>query len=191
MLSRFFVSAWWLLVCVFCAVLFAAAAADDSVGTRVAVSRSKQVFTVEAASRVVAGRDEAWSVLTNYGGYVDFVPGMTLSRQVSDRPLLIEQHGEFGVLFFTKKVNATLKVTETPPSKIFFRSLDGNLRTLETTVDILVDGDQVVIKYDAVIEPDFWVPPLIGKPIVRVAIRKKLDAVANEIGWQAEFGAHQ
>ncbi len=155
------------------------------------VSRSEDVFTIEAVSRVSAGRDQAWAVLTDYSGYVHFVPGMTLSRRVSDQPLLVEQHGEFGVLFFRKRVYATLEVTETFPSSIYFRSLEGNLRTLETRVDIAGDSDQVVVTYQSIIEPDFWVPPVIGTAIVRAAIRRKLDAVANEISWRAEFGINR
>jgi len=166
-----------------------ALAGDDGARTTVSVSRSGPVFKVEALSRVNADLATTWAVLTDYDGYKDFVPGMTVSRRVSDHPLLIEQRGEFGLLFFTKRVDALLEVVESPPSRLSFRSLRGNLRRLETFIDIRRDGGQVLVDYRSVIEPDFWVPPLIGTPIVRAAIRRKLDAVAVEIERRARSAA--
>ncbi len=174
-----------LLCCLGCAWPVAIAAGDGQAGTTVAVSRNGTVFNVESVSRVGTGRETAWAVLTDYGGYVNFVPGMTLSRRVSDQPLQIEQRGEFGLLFFRKQVHAILEVVENPQSNIHFRALEGNLRILETFVDIREEGDQVVITYRSVIEPDFWVPPVIGTSIVRAAIRRKLGAVADEIEQRA------
>ena len=187
MLFRPVAAVWGIFGCLLCVLSIVIAAADESPDTVVTVLRSDQVFRIESVSRIVAGRDVAWTVLTDYDGYIHFVPGMTESRQVSDQPLRIEQRGEFGVLFFKKAVHATLEVVENPRSDIHFRSLEGNLRTLETDVNIRDDGDQVVVTYRSVIEPDFWVPPLIGTPIVRVAIRKKLAAVAEEIERRANF----
>jgi hypothetical protein len=168
-----------------------ATAGAEAAHTTVAVSRDGQLFTIESVSRIVAGRDIAWAVLTDYDGYVDFVPGMTLSRRVGDQPLRIEQRGEFGVLFFRKAVYATLEVAESPPLGIRFRSVSGNLRTLETAVTLHIEGDQVVVTYHSVIEPDFWVPPLIGTPLVRAAIGRRLGAVADEIERRANFGMNQ
>ena len=189
MLSRPVAAVWGFCLFLVYVGVSAFADADEPFETTVEVSRSEEIFIIEAVSRIAAGRDEAWAVLTDYTGYVHFVPGMTVSRRVSDEPLRIEQHGEFGIMFFSKQVHATLEVTETPPSRIYFHSLEGNLRTLETQVDIDVDGDYVVLTYRSIIEPDFWVPPLIGTPIVRSFIRKRLEAVAEEVIWRAEFGA--
>lgn len=180
-----------LCCCLVFAGLIAFADSDDLTGTTVEVSRSGKIFIIEAASRIDAGRDDAWAVLTDYGGYVHFVPGMTVSRRLSDEPLRIEQHGKFGVMFFKKDVYAMLEVTETPPGKIYFHSLEGNLRTLETQVDIDLDGDHVVVTYRSIIEPDFWVPPLIGTALIRTAIRRRLEAVADEVIWRADFGVER
>jgi len=191
MLSRTVTAVWGIFVCVFCVLPCVVLAADASLGTVVTVLRSDQVFRIDSVSRIVAGRDVAWAVLTDYDGYIHFVPGMTVSRRVGDQPLRIEQRGEFGVLFFRKPVHATLEVVESPPSDIYFQSVEGNLRTLETEVNIRSDGDQVIVTYRSVIEPDFWVPPLIGTAIVRAAIRRKLGAVAEEIERRANFRAGQ
>ncbi len=180
-----------LCCCLVFADLIASADDDDLTETTVEVTRSGKIFIIEAVSRIDAGRDEAWAVLTDYAGYVHFVPGMTVSRRLSDEPLRIEQHGKFGVMFFNKDVYAMLEVTETPSARIYFHSLEGNLRTLETQVDIDVDGDRVVVTYRSIIEPDFWVPPLIGTALIRTAIRRRLEAVADEVIWRADFGVER
>jgi ribosome-associated toxin RatA of RatAB toxin-antitoxin module len=162
-------------------IAFSGAADGPPWETTVAVVRNGDVFEIEAHSRVTADRDAAWAVLTDYDGYAEFVPGMTSSRHLSEQPLRIAQEGVFGVLFLRKRIYSTLVVQEDPPSAIRFRSVEGNLRRLETEVRLTQDGDKIVMSYVSTIEPDFWVPPLIGTSIVRRGIRAKLNAVAEEI----------
>jgi hypothetical protein len=185
MLARSGVAAWGAFGVLSCLAPGMPAAAGNAPTTTVAIERNGEVFEIEATSRVRAGVDVAWAVLTDYEGYVNFVPGMTHSLRLGERPLLIEQRGEFGVLFFRKQVYATLEVEQDEPAEIRFRALAGNMGRLDTRIRLRVDGDHVVLAYQSVIEPDFWVPPVIGTPIVRAAIHRKLDAVAGEIERRA------
>lgn len=185
MLPRSGVAAWGALGVLSCLTPGMPAFPQDTAATTVAVERNGEVFEIEALSRVRAGIEVAWAVLTDYEGYVYFVPGMTQSRRLGAQPLRIDQRGEFGVLFFRKQVYSTLEVEENAPAEIRFRALAGNLRRITTRVRLQVEGDHVVVAYHSVIEPDFWVPPVIGTPLVRAAIRRKLDAVAGEIERRA------
>lgn len=153
--------------------------------TTVTVVRDGGVFEIKAQSHIVADREIAWAVLTDYDRYADFVPGMRSSQRVGEQPLRIEQHGEFGILFLIKHIYSTLDVHEDPPSTIRFHAIEGNLRRLETQVDIAQDGDTIVLIYRSTIEPDFWVPPLIGSSILRAGIRRKLISVSAEIERRA------
>jgi carbon monoxide dehydrogenase subunit G len=157
--------------------------------TLVNVVRNGDVFEIEAQSRVAADRATAWTVLTDYDGYAEFVPGMISSLRVSAHPLRIEQAGEFGILFLVKHVYSTLDVQEEPPSAIRFHAIGGNLRRLETDVNIVQDGDTTVLMYRSTIEPDFWIPPLIGTSILRAAISRKLISVSEEIERRAALEA--
>jgi carbon monoxide dehydrogenase subunit G len=167
--------------------LVAAVDAADELPHQITVTvvRDGGVFEIDAQSRIVADREVAWAVLTDYEGYAEFVPGMISSRRLSEQPLRIEQHGEFGILFLIKHVYSTLDVNEDPPSAVRFHAIGGNLRRLETQVSIFQDGDTIVLTYRSTIEPDFWVPPLIGTSIVRAGIRRKLISVSNEIERRA------
>jgi len=153
--------------------------------TTVSVSKSGETYAVNAQSTLAADRDTIWRVLTDYEGYPAFVPNLSLSRLVNLEPRQVEQRGEFGVLFFRKEVHATLEIEEWPRSRILFRSVEGNLRALETELTIEGDGAQMTISYQSKIVPDFWLPPLIGGAIVRAAIREMLQAVAEEIEGRA------
>jgi carbon monoxide dehydrogenase subunit G len=153
--------------------------------TEVAVSRSDRKFVVHARTDVNADRETVWRVLTDYENYPAFVPGLRLSRIVHLQPRRVEQIGEFGVFFFRKDVRSMLEIQEWPSTRILFRSLGGDLKKLETEVTISGTGSQQTIRYSSEIEPDFWVPPLIGTSIVRISIRGKLQAVSEEIERRA------
>lgn len=153
--------------------------------TVVSVVKNGEVYSVTAHSTLAADRETIWRVLTDYEGYPAFVPNLSLSRLVNLEPRQVEQKGEFGVFFFTREVHATLEIEELPPSRILFRSIEGNLKSLETELTIAGKGASMTISYESRIVPDFWIPPLIGGPIVRAAIRGKLQAVAEEIERRA------
>jgi ribosome-associated toxin RatA of RatAB toxin-antitoxin module len=167
-----------------CAVLslpFAARGAQ----TVVSVSKNGETYFVVAHSSLAADRDTVWRVLTDYEAYPAFVPNLSLSRLVNLDPRQVEQKGEFGILFFRRQVHATLEIEEWPRSRILFRSVEGNLRSLETKLTIESEGAHMTISYESKIVPDFWLPPLIGGAILRAAIREKLQAVAEEIEGRA------
>ena len=172
-----------------CAVLVFLFSCAFGAETNVSVAKRGDVFIVDANSTVASNRATAWRVLTDYEGYPSFVPNLSLSRLVSLDPRRVEQRGEFGILFFTKEIFATFDIQEWPRSKIRFRALEGNVKMLETEVTMEGEDRNLTIRYRSVIEPDFWVPPLIGAPILRSSIRGKLQAVAEEIERRAAVAA--
>jgi ribosome-associated toxin RatA of RatAB toxin-antitoxin module len=167
-----------------CAALGAPLAAPAA-HTAVSVSKDGEIYSVTAQSTLAADRDTAWRVLTDYEGYPAFVPDLSLSRLVNLDPRQVEQRGGFGILFFRKEISATLEIEELPRSRILFRSIDGDLKRLETELTIEGEGTRMTISYESKIVPDFWLPPLIGGAIMRAAIREKLQAVAEEIEGRA------
>jgi carbon monoxide dehydrogenase subunit G len=157
----------------------------EAADTDVSVSRDGSAYLVEASSVVRADRAVVWAVLTDYEGYVGFVPGLQRSHRASVDPLRIEQAGEFGILFFRRTLAATLEVEEQPMSRIVLRGVGGDWRKLETAVALEGEGTRQVVRYRSSIEPAFWIPPVIGTSIIRIAIRGKLQAVAKEIERRA------
>lgn len=161
--------------------IVSAAGAD----TEVSVLRTDDAFEVSARSEVAAAPALAWAVLTDYENFANFVPNLSLSRIVERQPLRIEQRGQFGILFFRREIRVTLEVDEHPHTRILFHAVSGDLRLLDTEVDVESADTGAVIRYRSRIIPDFWVPPLIGAPLVRSSMRRKLQAVAVEIERRA------
>lgn len=161
------------------------APAGAAAETVVTVAKSGSAFSIDAASAVTAPPTIAWKVLTDYESYPEFVPNLSYSRQIGDRPVRVEQRGEFRVLFFRKEVHVLLKVEESPPLRIVFRALGGNLKTLFTEISLEPNDSGTLVRYKSTIEPDFWVPPLITSAILRASVRNKLEAVADEIARRA------
>ncbi|HZP93130.1 MAG TPA: SRPBCC family protein [Burkholderiales bacterium] len=166
---------------VYCLLAWPAGGAE----TQVSVSKEATVFSVEAVSRVSASQRVAWETLTDYARYPRFVPNLGLSRLASRNPLRVQQKGDFGILFFRKEIYATFDVAERPPSSIRFHAVEGNLKSLDTEVSLEERAGATSIRYHSTIEPDFWVPPLISSTIIRISIREKLQAVAEEIERRA------
>lgn len=157
----------------------------EAASTDVSVSRDGSAYLIEASSEVQAERAVVWAVLTDYEGYARFVPGLRRSSKSGTDPLRIEQSGEFGILFFRRTLSATLEIEEHPMSRVLLRGVGGDLRKLETVVAIDGEGSRHVVRYSSAIEPSFWVPPVIGASIIRMAIRGKLQAVAEEMERRA------
>jgi hypothetical protein len=153
----------------------------EAARTEVAVSRTGDIYSVEASSEVEADRDTVWQVLTDYEGYPRFVPGLRRSSVTGTNPLRVEQLGDFGILFFKRGIAVTLLVEEQAVSRIVFRAVSGDLKQLKTTVTIEGEGLRQRLQYQSFIEPAFWMPPLIGTSLIRIAIGGKLEAVAEEM----------
>ena len=170
-----------------CALLANQPAAEEVVSptTIVTVARDGDVYLVDSISRIAATQEVAWQVLTDYERYADYVPGVTLSRRLGGNPLRVEQQGLFRVLFLRKFVHMTLEVEEHYPDAIRFRAVEGNLRSLNTEIEVFPGGKEIVLSYRSRIEPGFWIPGFIGSSLLRAAIQPKLAAVAEEIARRA------
>lgn len=141
-------------------------------------------FAVRAETLVDATPAVAWQVLTDYNRLADFVPDMRASRVISapGAPLLVEQQGCAGFLMFGFGIDVVLEIEETPPSTLAFRAIRGNMRIMrgEWSVDGSAAGVTRLV-YKAVLEPAFWVPPLIGPAILRRDISSRIAGVVREM----------
>ena len=141
-------------------------------------------ITVTASAEMLVDPHTAWAVITDYDHLADFIPYMLSSRVVqrdADR-IVIEQTGVFSFLFFRQPVQAQLAVVESPPRRVMARAVGGNLREMEGryTLEKLPDGT-VRLTYSGRLVPDFAVPPLIGRVVVRTVLANQFSAMVKEI----------
>jgi ribosome-associated toxin RatA of RatAB toxin-antitoxin module len=143
-----------------------------------------EYISVAASAELRVDPRTVWSVITDYDHLAEFIPYMHSSRVVqrdADR-LLIEQTGEFSFLFFTQPVQARLAVVESPQRRVMARAVEGNLREMEGryTLESLPAGT-VRLSYSGRLAPDFAVPPVIGKMVVRNVLANQFSAMVKEI----------
>jgi carbon monoxide dehydrogenase subunit G len=125
----------------------------------------------------------AWSVLTDYDHFPQFIPDMSASRVVSRKgdTALVEQKGEFGFLFFRESVELKLEIVETPRRTIVARAVGGSFREMSGRYDLDQAGGRVRISYAGRFVPDFPLPPFLGIVAIRHTAATQLAAMVDEI----------
>jgi carbon monoxide dehydrogenase subunit G len=141
-------------------------------------------ITVTASAEMRVDPRTVWGVITDYDHLAEFIPSMRSSRVVRRAAdhLLVEQTGEFGFLWFSQPVQARLVVVEVPPQSVVAHAVGGNLREMEGryTVTVMPEG-MVRLSYSGRLVPDFAVPPVIGRMVVRNVLADQFSAMVEEI----------
>lgn len=152
------------------------------------IKNEHSMFEVNATGFVRAPQQHAWHVLTDYDRLHEFVPDLQTSTLLSrnGQEAIVEQHSEAGFLFLSQTVHLVVRVTEQPYSNIDVALVAGDMRSysahweLAPSVENGIEGTRIL--FSGVMEPDFFVPPLIGKSIVQVNVTRMVEAVLSEIG---------
>lgn len=149
------------------------------------VTSNGGTFRVQMTLEIAAPVDRIIAVLTDYG-YPDRLNSKVTKKDVISRTGEITRvRIEFRscVLFYCNNVVLTQDVTvvagaihaETIPEMSDFRS--GNMHWL---VSQSSDGSSH-IKYLAVMEPDVFIPPFIGEPLIRKRLRREMLEIARNL----------
>jgi carbon monoxide dehydrogenase subunit G len=145
--------------------------------------RDGEFITVSASAVMKVDPQIAWTVLSDYDHLAKFIPDMKSSRVIArdGNRVRVEQKGDVGFFFYKEPVNVILEVHEDPPRHITARSIEGNVRALETRYDLDSSGPGVRLDYAGRFVPDFPIPPLIGMPLVSRLIERRFRAMIYEI----------
>jgi len=155
--------------------------------TRTDVTRDGSVVQVRSSIKAPAAVELCYAVLADFDRLAEFIPGMESSRIVSapGEPLLLRQVGSTTAGLSSFTFDVTLAVTLEPPHRITFRRVAGNLEQMAGSWQVSGDAGHCVVHYEAVLEPSFWVPPLIGPLLVRNKVGQQIDGLAAEIVYRA------
>jgi ribosome-associated toxin RatA of RatAB toxin-antitoxin module len=115
------------------ALVLAAGSAVAAVIT-ISVERRGDTIAIEASALLGVDAATAWRVLTDYGRYPEFIPGLTESRVVARNgpTVIVEQDGYAQVWLLRAPVAVTYEITETPPGRVRSRAVAGSLRLLDS-----------------------------------------------------------
>lgn len=153
------------------------------------VGRDGDFITVVASAQLKADPHIAWEVLSNYDDLARFIPDMRSSRVLKRDAdgLVVEQKGELGFLFFRRAIEVTMAVSEEPQRRIDARAISGNMKNMEARYELLPSEKGLKLAYYGRFVPDFFLPPLIGIPIVRRSLERRFRAMAEEIERRDAF----
>lgn len=145
--------------------------------------REGEFITISASAIMRVDPHIAWAVLSDYDHLAGFIPDMKSSRVISrhGNVIRIEQAGDVGFFFYKEPVNVVLEVHEEPQHRITARSIEGNVRGLETRYELDASGTGVRLDYTGRFVPAFAIPPLIGMPLVNRLIERRFRAMVEEI----------
>lgn len=151
--------------------------------TRVATDIGLTGVSIRAVTVVNADPRVLWDTLTDYNRLTAFVPGMTMSRQISAPSAsakLVEQKGEGGMLALVMPDHVILELTERPYDRILFRSVSGWVTSMRG--EWLIQGERapVTLFYRAKITPALPPPPMLTDDYVQGEIRLRMEALARE-----------
>lgn len=154
-------------------------------------SRSGDVLQVEASAEFEGSLDSAWQVLTDYGRFAEFVPALQVSRVISrdGNTVVVEQKGEARLLFFSYPIDVRLAITENGREQVVSRAVAGNFREMRSIYALEARQGRVFLRYSGRLEPDFYVPPLIGTYLLRTSVESMFRALVDEIELQQKPAA--
>ncbi len=171
------------IACPFLPALLLALAPAWAADITVDVTRSGDVFHVEARAEFEGGLPRAWQVLTDYGRYAEYIPEISESRVIARRGhrIEVEQKGESRVLFLNFPLEVRLMVTEYPHERVVSRAVSGSFREMRNSYSLEAGQGRVLLRYVGRLVPDFYVPPLIGTLVLKRKIEAMFVALVEEM----------
>lgn len=179
-----------LLGCALCAPARARAAPPPTVPAlaltveRVAATGGGGVYRIAASGTVAATPAAAWRVLTDYQHLADVVPDLDSARVLArdGNRVIVEQQGAARFLWFSRAIRLVVEVRERPPDRIDVSLVEGDMKVYRGSWELHpADGGGTTVRYDAVIEPAFYVPGIVGTGIVRKDIAAMMTAVLRRM----------
>jgi len=160
------------------------ALADDQVSLTGEEGQYQGRFLVKASV------SQAWDVLTDYSNFPEYLPDVVSVEvlETNDNQIIFEQIQSTKVLFFNQETRLRISVTQDESSKINFSLIEGGLKSLEGSWELLpvTVGDEanpsyVLITHTVKVEPDSDVPANLFYSIYRDSLKQSLEATKTEI----------
>jgi ribosome-associated toxin RatA of RatAB toxin-antitoxin module len=149
----------------------------------VQVTREGEVLRIEATADIEGTIAQTWQVLTDYNRLHEFIPNLTVSRVIERGRdgITIEQKGEARLLIFSYPIEVRLVVNEFPPGRVVSKAIAGNFKQMSGVYTLEAQEGRVRLRYSGRMEPDFFVPPLIGTWVLRYHVHETFAAMVDEI----------
>lgn len=125
----------------------------------------------------------AWAVLTDFEHMARFVPNLTRSQVLSSQGNLLQvsQKGVARYGPFSTEFESIRDIELIPKREIRAHGRSGNVRQMESLMQLEATDDGTRLRYHAEVLPGFWFPPWVGTALVRHETAEQFSAVINEM----------
>jgi len=156
-------------------------AASGAIG--VETERRGDAIVIHASANLDAGVETAWQVLTDYGGYVRFIPDLQVSRVISRRgaTVIVEQSGTARLWLLRIPLEITFEISELPRHSLRARAVSGNLRNLESHYLLTPTSSGTRLEYTGHVVPGFHLFARTEEYAVGENVTRQFRALVDEI----------
>jgi ribosome-associated toxin RatA of RatAB toxin-antitoxin module len=141
---------------------------------------------VRASISIHATPERIWSVLTNCGDAVKFVPGLvkcTVVQRAADDSWERVRH-VLRYSWYVPRLSYEFRADLRRPSRVDFERTGGDLDTLKGSWDLRAHGGTTEVIYEARSQLGFWVPQWL----VRLAVKRDLPKMMRKLRDLSEPG---
>ena len=153
---------------------------------RLETTRADNRYTLTFEVMLDAERGKVWQIMT------DFENLPRLSRAITESHLLITEHTpehrvsvtfHACVLIFCKTMKKVVDIQTRPQDDIVVTGIP-ELSDFSYSVEhwqLSAEGAQTLLRYNAEMVPDFFIPPLIGPWLVKAFLEREIQATAIKV----------
>lgn len=159
------------------------------------VSRSGNIYSMAAQVYIDAPVPDVYRVLTDYN-HLTRISGIIrksyLVQRVDAQTAIVYTESRACVLFFCHTVQETQRVIANPPGDIHSEVIpaESNVKLATSTWHLQSEGNGTLMQWSLSIEPEFWIPPLIGPALMEGELRAEGEYSARGIEKLAREWAH-
>ncbi|MFT6332238.1 MAG: hypothetical protein ACJAW3_000568 [Lentimonas sp.] len=142
-------------------------------------------FTIDAKLTISASPENIFRILTNYQNLPKISPKIISSKilKKSVKNIKVRTVIKGCALFACKIIVNTQLVTSVPNEKITTITLpkESNLKFGKMIWIMKKNGNKTDVTYFAQIEPEFFIPPIIGSFLIKKSMKKEAEELMNNV----------
>lgn len=167
----------WLTVAIVSLVLLLPSGPQAAELVSLAVSNNEDEYLLESVTHLDASVESVFQVLMDYDNFTQLSSVYEQSRYLEPGPdgvARVYTLAQGCILFVCRNVEKVERLVSVPDSRIEATVIPelSNLEEGVTTWQLSAHGDGTRLIYRMELVPKFWVPPLIGPPIIRYVLAK-------------------
>jgi hypothetical protein len=176
---------WWRAIAWLAFGLWASIATAGTI-ERLETAHDDGRYTVIFEVVLDAPRDKVWQIMTDYERLPRVSKIITESRVLKQEDANRHRIGvtlDACILFFCKTIKRVVDIEAKPQTEITVTEDPANrhIRYAVERWQVQAEDDRTRLHYTAEVVPNFFIPPLIGPPVVKYFLRREIQLTVIEV----------